>query len=1234
MGLSPWLRFSADRAPLPLPSLSIRLTLFLASLAQVSRAITFNPVPPADLDISQLGRVGLVGDFDGISLYQYEGQNQDGFSTNGSQSILTPFPNGGFASLAAADAGIQAMCSFIMEGGTMAGVVVGGNFTSLEGTESQGVGLFNPDTSVLTPLTGLSGQVSALLCDQDTNTVYVGGSFKAENSTNAIAWVGTTGWTNLPFAGFNGPVKSITKASNGNIVFGGSFTALGNNTIGPRLPDQQIINIAGAELNATSSTTTTGFSDPANIVCNSPGVDGPGNTWLLADDATGSWKASFGYGFHPTKLRLWNTHLDGRGTKTWRYTAFPINGIMNFTYIDPDTGHNASCSSECPLSSSSTVPYQDFNFVNVIGMNGFQIDISAFYGSGGGLNGVELFQNDISAYAIPSFNEPTCADIPIPSNATSTGPWVVSPSQQSSSEYLTATFTSSSSANVVFMPNIQQSGNYSVDIYTPGCIQDGTCSSRGQINVTGIMSSDTDGTSFQTQIFQTNNFDKYDQIYFGYVEAGTTSFRPTVTLSAADGQNTQGLTIVAQRVGFKLISSDGGLNSLFEYDPELGVMESADLANSTFNAAGMSLPTGAGVNALQTSGSTTYVGGNFTNTEFNNILAITDSGATSLAESGLDGEVLAMFLNGTTLYVGGKFTKSISGGATAGLSNVAMYDTSKNSWIALGAGVDGTVTSIVPLALNVTANTPELVITLTGEFKQIFAFGTNSSVAVTGFAVWVPSRGNWLQNLGFATPPINGQLTASVDLPTGGSLLAGSLSSAQLGAKDAVALTDTLNTLPVAIRQTQSEAPSNLGKRATATHNVTGVVTGLFDEANGRNLTILGGHFAATASNGSVINNILFIDNSNSNVVTGVGPSLSNDSTILAMVLQGDTLYAGGSISGTVNGRGVTGMVAFDLSTSSFGTQPPSLAGDVNAISVRQGTGDVYAAGSFSAAGSLECPAVCVFATTASQWDRPGTNLGGTAHAMTWASSTSLVVGGALTVDGESVSLAKYDTKSQSWTAASGANAIPGPVAALTAANSDASQLWVAGTAANGSAFLMKFDGTNWNSVGDVFGSGTTIRSLKVLPLSKNHETSYLVPDSQELLITGALNLQGFGNASSVLFNGTAFQPFALTSSASNAGSSISQIFSSRQNFFEKAGGKLAKGFVVLIALGIALGLIFLLVVAGIIIERIRRKYDGYVPAPSASFDRSQGLSRVPPEQLFGSLAQGRSGVEKQSLRI
>lgn len=370
--------------------------VFLAQLYLPStQGVTFDPVPPPSLNLDQLGRVALTGNFDSISLYNYKQQTESAFSSNGSQALITQLPNGDFTPAATADAYIKSMCPFVMSNGQFAGVVVGGNFTSLGGIEAQGVAMYDPNTSKITPLPGLLGQVAVVYCDQDTNTVYVGGDFKGADSTNAVAWVGMSGWANLPFAGFNGPVDSITKAPNGNIIFGGTFTGLGNTTA-PRKKDQQIINTSSANISSGSTTDTAGFNDPKNIVCKTSGQDGPGNTWLLKDKTPGFWRADMNFGFQPTKLRLWNTHQDGRGTKTFRFTAFPINGIMNFTYIDPTTNEKTPCDASgarCPLSDNASLPHQDFTFVNDVGMSAFQIDISDWYGDGGGLDGIELFQD-------------------------------------------------------------------------------------------------------------------------------------------------------------------------------------------------------------------------------------------------------------------------------------------------------------------------------------------------------------------------------------------------------------------------------------------------------------------------------------------------------------------------------------------------------------------------------------------------------------------------------------------------------------------------------------------------------------------------------------------------------------------------------------------------------------------------------------------------------------------------
>ena len=73
-------------------------------------------------------------------------------------------------------------------------------------------------------------------------------------------------------------------------------------------------------------------------------------------------------------------------------------------------------------------------------------------------------------------------------------------------------------------------------------------------------------------------------------------------------------------------------------------------------------------------------------------------------------------------------------------------------------------------------------------------------------------------------------------------------------------------------------------------------------------------------------------------------------------------------------------------------------------------------------------------------------------------------------------------------------------------------------------------------------------------------------------------------------------------------------------------GSHLALGFIVLIGLAIALALTFVIVVGGIIAERIRRRREGYMPAPTNMYDKASQLARLPPEQLFGTVGNGRNG--------
>lgn len=1194
--------------------------------ARTTYAITPTSVPSPNLDLSQLGRVALAGDFNSISLYQYVGQNED-FSTNGSQSLLTRYPNGAFQTLDRTDAYIETMCPF-MQNGKLQGVVVGGNFTSLGGQQANGIALWNPDNGEVTPLPGLSGRVQALYCDDDSGTVYVGGSFNAGNSTNAMAW--TTGWSNLPFAGFNGPVSTIIKNAAGNIVFGGSFTGLGNTTT-PTEPDQQVINLSSGNVTSSGTSSTDGFDDPRNIICKTGSQDGSGNTWLLQDNTAGYWEGAYYFGFNPTRLRLYNTQYEGRGTRTFYFEDMNSGGILNMQYDDAD-GNNQSCSARCPLAQNTSS--QDFHFQPPVGMNSFRINIVEWYGSGGGLSGIEMFQNDMYSFAVDNFNEPQCADLSQGSSSSvspANGTWNRTYANgQTSSDYLTAFLTNpgqiSSDTSVTFMPDIRQSGNYSIMVYTPGCIQDNSCATRGQVNLTASVTSDQPPVS--TTLYQTNYYDKFDTIYFGQVDADSDSFRPTVALSPASGQNTP-LTVVAQRVRFELTNSSSGLNGLFEYNPNQAQVNT-DFTQSAIDSAGKTLALDAAVNSIVSYNSRIFVAGNFSGGGMSNVMSVGDN-ATALPGGGLNSEVLALFQNGSTLYMGGNFSNTANS-TEQGLNSIAVFDADSSTWSALGAGVNGPVFSIVPLPLNITEGEVVNCITFSGSFTSVNAFGDNKASNATGLAVWVPGRNNWLNNIPEAIVQVSGQLVSYTTVPGSDTLYAGSITSLAGAFSDAVQMTGsgqpTLSGLGVQIQPRQSSS-SGMQKRAldpSGDNNATGVYGGLYYDENKLNITVLGGSFTAIASNGSTIENLMFINNTESTqTITGI-IGLDSDSIFVAMDTVSTLLFAGGAISGTVNGNPARGVAVIDLSTGDFAAnQPPALGGRdvviVNAVATQPDSQSVYVGGDFATAGALPCETLCYYDNSARQWNTPGSGLQGSIAQMTWISKTQLVLAGNLTVSGNKTTMATYDSKSQTFQTYTAADSLPGSISALSPATSDYNAWWAAGTATNNNtAYLSKYSSGTWTSVSGL-GSGTSIRGLQVMSLTSDHDSSALMPSNQALMLTGNLNIPSFGNCSAALFNGTTFTPFILTSSASGNGGSLSRMFvSNPANLMSGGGHHLALGLVVLIGLAIALGLIFILVLAGILLERARRKREGYIPM---SKDRGNGnLSRIPPETLLGGLQE------------
>ena len=802
----------------------------------------------------------------------------------------------------------------------------------------------------------------------------------------------------------------------------------------------------------------------------------------------------------------------------------------------------------------------------------------------------ELMSLDIYAYAISSFNEPVCDDVSNGANSSATGPWTQAPSGTSTSAYLTALLQGSPvdprSAAVTFFPDIKQSGNYSVTVYTPGCIGDNTCNTRGQVNLTGIMAN-TPGTGtaaspVSTTLFQTNDFDKFDQVYYGFVDADSGSFRPSVTLAPATNQKGP-LTIVAQRVRFELLNSTGGLNGLFEYNPNQATVDT-DFSSSMIDSAGMQLNPGAEVNSLVVIGSNIFVGGNFSSSNISNIFSIGDS-ATPLPGGGLNSGVQDIYANGNTLYVGGNFT-STQDGSTKGLNGVAAFDTSSNAWQPLGAGVNGIVMQIVPIQLNITANQPETVITINGFFNQVNSFGNNASFSANNFAIWVPSHQNWLNNIDATTMAVTGQLITQTSVPGNPPLLAGSVSSGSIGASDAVALSTSNGlavqqigssganiqrappsfTIPSSSNSTNSTNATSLSKRAISDlpgADVNGATAGLFYTQSNLNLSIIGGHFSARSSSGSSISNLIFINGSASDAVTGLPPSVDTSSTFLALGTTGTSLFAGGTVTGRVDNEDVKGLIAFDLSTAAYiSPQPAALAGSnvaVNAIAPQPSSASVYAGGTFTSAGSLPCPALCVYETSRNQWTRPGQALSGEVTGLVWADQNKLIVSGNLTVNGNSTQIVTYDAQAQTYTPFNGASSLPGPVTALIAADSSYNTLWAAGKndslQASSPSYVSKYDGTNWQVISPSLGT-STIYGLQVLAVTQNHASNSLLADGQVLLVTGQLQIPNFGNASAALFDGETFQPFLLSNTMDGGAGTLRAAFVENPTGLFKGGGK------------------------------------------------------------------------------
>ena len=169
------------------------------------------------------------------------------------------------------------------------------------------------------------------------------------------------------------------------------------------------------------------------------------------------------------------------------------------------------------------------------------------------MTGPPIPNSDVDVTVLPVVQAGTWISIPITFEGTS-------------SSYLSTNVTLSTLPNrvvpkVVFKPRFTQDGEYLVKLYTPGREEDGTCALRGTVNISGVvLDLSPPQAPLSTTLALTNRYGKFDQVYYGIINATTDYFQPWITVALADGQEDLTVNMVAQMARFEIITWDTRVN--------------------------------------------------------------------------------------------------------------------------------------------------------------------------------------------------------------------------------------------------------------------------------------------------------------------------------------------------------------------------------------------------------------------------------------------------------------------------------------------------------------------------------------------------------------------------------------------------------------------------------------------------------------------------------------------------
>ncbi|KAL7326618.1 hypothetical protein PS15p_208924 [Mucor circinelloides] len=790
--------------------------------------------------------------------------------------------------------------------------------------------------------------------------------------------------------------------------------------------------------------------------------------------------------------------------------------------------------------------------------SGVRININSWYGQGGGLGFVQIFQSDISVNPhLSTENTSQCNPSASSTQTTVIGNWqdvyVYGYYQTVLQANLPFAQLATSNIALVYEPNIPAQGQYDIYATTPGCVGSSNCFQRTQVEYTLQLSPGIVSTVISDQ----NTFsDRRTLLYSGFISPVSSAFRPSITLKPAanatkpDGDN---VSIMADTIEFVRNVTAPPLVSILEYTPSLN--NATDNTTVSWKPLNQQLPLGSTVYSIDTSnGDVLYIGGQFassTNTTglgFQNIVSYSKTSGqlipleNTTTLSGVNGKVSKVLLHATTLFVGGEFNSTTTTTSTS-LANIARFDTLQKTWSSLGNGVDGPVENLILSPNNDT-------LTVSGSFKYRLTPDPTLSI---GNAVWDMNKASWIERASLVVG------TMAADVTNQQRYLAGALLGAQTYRADLVT-SNNLSASLVVLNQSSAIMTAGVTWMNNQTRPFTSVtIVAAQDPQNATTTVSMYMNKAWTVIDvfQGQVNSLAAFDNKL--LVGGQFQPTQNRSASLAMydlANQNKMLTLGGPLDANGN------------------------PGIVHTIKIHPDGKRIVIGGQFTRVGSFDCDAVCVMDPRIRQWNTLALGLSGTIYdIVTFAGQDGqrLTAVGDLKIQGNPTHVATLSNTDTFWTTQSNTDAVPGvPTMAVNGLESD---ILIAGQHNNNNSYFVGSVTTDgpFASLEANLGPGTNMSQLLLVPVTNTSSEQRFPSGTQNMLLAvGHLNLNGVGNVSAALYDGSLWHPYLLTTQLNGQPGVIYQVIHTTDfNGIKKARNYLSVAAVILISIAISTGILF-----------------------------------------------------------